>query len=761
MISAAQIEEVADDVALVRDSSNVYVLRNGRDGVCVDFGTGAVLDRLGELGVDRITDVLVTHFHRDGVQGLARAVAAGARVWVPPAERDLFARAGERWLERRVVNDYDLRQNRFSLLENVEVAGVVAEYRTRSYGGIDVYTLPTPGHTPGSVTYLVEIGGRKVAFSGDLVYSDGRVWSLAATQWSYSGVEGQAATILSCEILGRNAPDLLLPAHGDPIADPEAALGTVRSRLGELMQLRRGELPPWNLDGWLNEPWVPVLPHLLRNRTSIATSYALLSEDGAALLVDWGYDLWTGAPLGNDRSAHRPLLWSVESLRRNHGVERVEALAITHYHDDHVAGANLLREVEGTEVWAPANVAPILERPELYDLPCLWFDPIRVDRTLEPGEPVGWHEYEIAAYPLPGHTLYAAAIAFEVDGRRVLATGDQQSVSGGRDGPDVLNYQYRNRFRIDDFVATAELYRSLRPDLLIGGHSVPREVTDRYLDRLLEDGKRVAALHRELLPLDDVDFGAEGFGARIVPYRSTLRPGGEAELAVELLNPFGREARAEARLVVPPGWEASPAAREVSLDAHATATALFTLRAPERARAAGASSRSTSPSTAGASASRRRRWSPSRDDDRDGRLPPGRPRRRRPRDALDACGRAPADALPARRARHDGGAGRDARGRAAADRLPHDRDRAQVDRVGAGGRHDRVRRRRARGEDVGRGTRRALRRAPPRRPIAARRRRHRVLPDGLELPHALHSEPGRPRKARALRGRDGGDRRLG
>src|SRR3954452_9382389 len=183
MALAAPIAEVADGVALVRDSSNVYVLRNGREGVCVDFGTGLVLDRLEELGLDRITDVLVTHHHRDGVQGLARAVEVGARIWVPPVERDLFARGGDRWLERRVVNDYDLRQDRFSPLENVEIAGSVAEYRTRSYGGIDVYALPTPGHTPGSVTYLVEVGGRKIAFSGDLVYGDGRVWSLAATQW--------------------------------------------------------------------------------------------------------------------------------------------------------------------------------------------------------------------------------------------------------------------------------------------------------------------------------------------------------------------------------------------------------------------------------------------------------------------------------------------------------------------------------------------------------------------------------------------------
>jgi glyoxylase-like metal-dependent hydrolase (beta-lactamase superfamily II) len=152
--------------------------------------------------------------------------------------------------------------------------------------------------------------------------------------------------------------------------------------------------------------------------------------------------------------------------------------------------------------------------------------------------------------------LYAAAIGFEVDGKRVLATGDQQG--GDRGGSDVLNYQYRNRFRIDDFVASAELYRELRPDLLIPGHWPPREVTDEYLDRLLADGQRLAELHRELLPLEDVDFGAEGFGARIEPYRSQAAAGDAIELDVTIRNPFARAATAAVALALPRGWSAVP-----------------------------------------------------------------------------------------------------------------------------------------------------------------------------------------------------------
>jgi glyoxylase-like metal-dependent hydrolase (beta-lactamase superfamily II) len=570
---------VSASVSVVRDACNVYVLRTGGDAVLVDFGSGAVLDRLDELGVERVTDVLVTHHHRDQVQGLARAAAAGIRIWVPPVEEELIAGISRRWETRQLDNDYDVRQDRYSLLDDVAVTGTVDEYRTRRYGGIEVYTLPTPGHTVGSVTYLVEADGRRLAFSGDLLYGEGKVWSLAATQWTYSGVEGLAATVLSAAALLRHEPDTLLPSHGEAIDDPAAAVAALRPRLQELLDLRRGE--PWDLDRWLREPWVPVTPHLLRNRTSFGASYALLSDSGAALLVDWGYDDATGLAWGTERTTRRPLLTSIAALRRDHGVERIEVVVPTHYHDDHVAGINLLRDVEGTQAWAPENFAHVLEEPRHYDLPCLWFEPIPVDRRLPLGEPVAWREYELTTYPLPGHTLYAAAILVEVDGRRVLATGDQQALAGGPDGPDVLNYQYRNGFRIDDFVDSARLYRSLAPDLIVSGHWLPREITPGYLDRLLADGERLAELHRELLPLEDVDFGAGGFGARIAPYRSAVAPGGTVALEVSVRNPFGREATTAVALVVPEGWR-SPPAQEVELGAHAEALLRFELAAGPR-----------------------------------------------------------------------------------------------------------------------------------------------------------------------------------
>jgi len=143
------VEEVARGVYRVRDTCNVYVIaadgQGERTGVAIDFGSGLVLDHLGDMGITRITDVLMTHHHRDQGQGLPRAVEAGIPIHVPPVEVDLFAGVDELWRTRQLDNDYNLRQDRFSILDPVPVASTVPEYRTPEYGRVRLTVLPTPG----------------------------------------------------------------------------------------------------------------------------------------------------------------------------------------------------------------------------------------------------------------------------------------------------------------------------------------------------------------------------------------------------------------------------------------------------------------------------------------------------------------------------------------------------------------------------------------------------------------------------------------
>jgi glyoxylase-like metal-dependent hydrolase (beta-lactamase superfamily II) len=566
------LRQLSEHLYRFDDTCNVYVVRSGNEAILVDFGTGDVLDALPEIGVERVTDVLVTHHHRDQVQGLPHAAAAGIRIWVPGPEQELFTRPERRRQSRGVLNNYNTREDRFSITESVPIAGPIPEYIPTEFGAVTVTAVPLPGHTVGSVGFLVDVDGRRAAFTGDLIAGPGKVWSLAATQWTYAGPEGLAASVLSLLDLRDRAPDLLLPAHGSVMDDPPTAIDLTVERLRALLDLRGQHR---NVVRRRERPFEQITPHLLYNHVSFANSYVLLSDTGKALVVDYGYDLDYGLPAGTDRAARRPWLYTLPTLKAQFGVERIDVVIPTHYHDDHVAAFNLLRDVEGTRVWVPANFVDVLAHPSRYNLPCLWYDPIVADRVLPLGDRIAWEEHELVLHPLPGHTLYAVAIESVVDGTKVLFTGDQH------DGEMRLNYVYQNRFRIPDYRASGELYRRLAPDVLLTGHWGPVATADGLLDDYHSRGVQLERLHRDLLPLDEADFDAEGFGAWIRPYESELVAGQQTCLEVEVRNPAPTREEVQVTLNGPAGWTLQPANASVTLDPGEHRSLKFDVTAPE------------------------------------------------------------------------------------------------------------------------------------------------------------------------------------
>lgn len=532
----------------VEDSCNVYVV-GGAAPVCVDFGTGLALDAGLLRAAGGPAHVLMTHHHRDQGQGLPLAAAAGAQIWAPHQEQDLFAAVDAHWQAREIANNYNTRQDRFSLLEPVPLAGTLRDYAAYDFGGRRFEVLPTPGHTVGSVSLLSAIDGRLVAFTGDLIAGPGQLWSLAATQWSYNGGEGLVATILSLLALKERRPDLLLPSHGPPITAVDQAIDLTVERLLELVRLR-GHNP--RLLQFREQPYLALSERLLWNRTSMAYGYVLLSRSGRAMLFDFGYDFIPGAAIaaGSDRAARRPWLYTLPALKRQFGVREISAVVPTHAHDDHVAGLNLLRDAESAAVWAAAPYADILQNPHDYDLPCLWHDPIAVDRVLPLEQPISWEEHTFTLYALPGHARHAVAISLEVDGRRVLIAGDQH----GGDGV-TANYVYQNGFGADDYRASAALYGRLGPELILSGHFPPQEAGPGFFEELERRGESLARLHRALLPARLPDPAAAELVARIRPYVTMTRPGRPVELRVTVRNPGDRPAWAEVALSTPPGWE--------------------------------------------------------------------------------------------------------------------------------------------------------------------------------------------------------------
>jgi hypothetical protein len=96
---------------------------------------------------------------------------------------------------------------------------------------------------------------------------------------------------------------------------------------------------------------------------------------------------------------------------------------------------------------------------------------------------------------------------------------------------------------------------------------------------MLVESRRLAELHRELLPLDDVDLGASGFAARIEPYRSRAVRGEAHALEVRVRNPLDHPETVAVSLVAPVGWDLTPATQTTLLDAGEEAVLAFRISA--------------------------------------------------------------------------------------------------------------------------------------------------------------------------------------
>ena len=133
-----------DKIVVGPYDNNVFVLR------CKGTGEGLIIDAANEhdllLPVARaasVRRVLTTHGHWDHIQAVTAARDAGIDVGVGPADAGMLP-------------GYDF---------------VVSDEDVIQVGDLRLHAMHTPGHTPGSVCFLLD--GWPILFSGDTLFPGG------------------------------------------------------------------------------------------------------------------------------------------------------------------------------------------------------------------------------------------------------------------------------------------------------------------------------------------------------------------------------------------------------------------------------------------------------------------------------------------------------------------------------------------------------------------------------------------------------------
>lgn len=189
-----------DKVTVGPYENNVFIVR------CTNTGAAVLIDAANEhefliplaaaLGVRR---VLTTHGHWDHIQAVTAARDAGIEVAVSAEDAAMLP-------------SYD------SALHDEDVIAV---------GDVRIRVLHTPGHTPGSLSFLVE--DSPVCFSGDTLFPGG-----PGTTKLEGGDFDTIIRTLDERLLPLAASTLVMPGHG-----LDTTIGTERPHLAE-----------WAARGW-------------------------------------------------------------------------------------------------------------------------------------------------------------------------------------------------------------------------------------------------------------------------------------------------------------------------------------------------------------------------------------------------------------------------------------------------------------------------------------------------------------------------------
>ena len=546
------MDELFPGLHRFRDTCNVYLLLRDQRALLVDFGDGDILE---ETDVGSIDCVLHTHYHRDMCQGDWK-LPGTVQVIVPRGELSYFSGVETFWRDKEFFVNYDMRNEFFALRRSIRVARAVAQGDEIEWRGLKLSVLDTPVHSEGSVSFLTEFEGKRVLFCGDLIYGNGKLWTFHDLEWDYCNVTGLRTAIDTVARLEELDLDLLLPAHGEPILRPKEALATLQQRLRKAL-----DLLDWHSG---SQTRTRVEPYRVTSHIAVVgstTSALILSDSGHALVCDWGY-----VPNG-----------TLRDLKAQFNIKRINAVFFSHYHDDHIAQSNELRETEGAELWAYEGMVDILASPRHYNLPCLWREPIRVDRVLRDGERILWQGLDLRFYHLPGQTRYAMGLFLEDDGKRILLTGDNipAPTPGG-----ILRGQFCSRNRQEfggGYLQSAKKMLELEPQLLIGSHWEPCQVTREDLERHLNWARDTEKVLKDLIGQPDPAFGIDPTWASFCPYQVAVQPGESFQVELRIRNHLRKEAPFSASIRIPRDWSALPTSVKTVLEPRSETSIRFIL----------------------------------------------------------------------------------------------------------------------------------------------------------------------------------------
>jgi glyoxylase-like metal-dependent hydrolase (beta-lactamase superfamily II) len=495
----------------------------------------------------QIERVLLTHSRRDVVWLAQPLIAAGAKATAPARELFYLEKPHEFWDAFTKTRFHDYAQQTTKILPSpLAIESWVKDGELIEWHGLKFRVIDTSAFTRGSASYIVEIDGKKVAFTGDLIYGDGKILDLYSFQdaikeanvGGYHGYGGRLADLVGAlRKIAAEKPDLILPARGQVIRNPQQAIEKLIARVQALYKnylstnalhwyFKKDRMTICGRRVLGADADVQLMPYSRHEKTpnwvfENGTSRLLISESGSGFLLD------CGSPR---------ILDAIKEVVAKGIVKQVDGIFVTHFHDDHTNAVQAAAEHFNCPVYATTEYADVLERPGAYHLPAMTENAIKNVKAMKNGQTMKWREFDFTFHFYPGQTYYHGGLYVrKQDEKPIFFIGDSFAPSGF-DDYCVLN---RNLLHEDSgYLLCLNKLRAINEEFWLVNEHIRHvfSFSKEEMDFLENSYRERIKIQRELYPWDDPNYGIDEQWVVFYPHGSTIAAGKSAKLEVRITN---------------------------------------------------------------------------------------------------------------------------------------------------------------------------------------------------------------------------------
>ena len=471
-------------------------------------------ENIAELGLPPVTDIFCCDCRRSNNAGILNFDGAAKHINANHCE--LLAQPGLWWAtDTNRWHLYNVRSDDDVLPYGADNVNILLAHEKIMFGGVAITALPTPGDTEHSVSYMAEEGGVTVCFCGGLLWKGGKLPYLYRLtraienegHYDYHGyLRGIPEWLDSLKAISR--ADIAVPYLGGIIENIKNDIRTFTENIGAYYEKYAdissinyffGDCLKPGAETRLARSAVKPFPRYV---TGIGDQCNVVrSDSGAAFIVDCG-----------GFGAVDKLL----SMLKNGEIASVDALYVTHYHDDHADGCGYFRRHFGCPIYSDESLSDILRNPGRYRLPCI--SPVNVDASpLADGYTWRWHEFTFTSYAFPGQTLYHGGLLVQNDDDKsaVFFAGDSFSPTG------IDDYCAYNRNLLDGngYFKCIGILRKHMPDYIVNQH-IPDAFTFNkpQLDHMEANLRERVVIIEKLSPWPDIHYALDAHFITAYPY---------------------------------------------------------------------------------------------------------------------------------------------------------------------------------------------------------------------------------------------------